>query len=104
MTPQVLRQGGRGITYYDLLLGFVQHGVNSHATGIWSTASPLDLLPQPVAPEPKAAPPQYFARFKWLQDRQSELLNTQYFHVVFTLPQQIATIAYQIGSIGDRGA
>ena len=38
---------------------------------------------------------QSFARFKWLQDRQSELLNTQYFHVVFTLPQQTATIAYQ---------
>jgi hypothetical protein len=38
---------------------------------------------------------QSFARFKWLQDRQAELLNTQYFHVVFTLPQQIATIAYQ---------
>src|SRR6201993_761102 len=38
---------------------------------------------------------QSFARFKWLQDRQSELLNTQYFHVVFTLPRQIATIAYQ---------
>jgi hypothetical protein len=38
---------------------------------------------------------QSFARFKWLQGRQAELLNTQYFHVVFTLPQQIATIAYQ---------
>ena len=38
---------------------------------------------------------QSFARFKWLLDRQAELLNTQYFHVVFTLPQQIATIAYQ---------
>src|SRR6202047_4785588 len=38
---------------------------------------------------------QSFARFKWLQDRQAELLNTQYFHVVFTLPQQIATLAYQ---------
>src|SRR6201993_5049071 len=38
---------------------------------------------------------QSFARFKWLEDRQAELLNTQYFHVVFTLPQQIATIAYQ---------
>jgi len=38
---------------------------------------------------------QSFARFKWLVDRQAELLNTQYFHVVFTLPQQIATIAYQ---------
>src|SRR6266446_10801191 len=39
---------------------------------------------------------QSFARFKWLQDRQAELLNTQYFHVVFTLPQQIATIAYHV--------
>src|ERR1700746_710421 len=38
---------------------------------------------------------QSFARFKWLEDRQAGLLNTQYFHVVFTLPQQIATIAYQ---------
>jgi hypothetical protein len=37
---------------------------------------------------------QSFARFKWLLDRESELLNTQYFHVVFTLPQ-IATMAYQ---------
>src|ERR1700686_3135870 len=38
---------------------------------------------------------QSFARFKGLVDRQAELLNTQYFNVVFTLPQQIATIAYQ---------
>src|SRR3984893_13186841 len=38
---------------------------------------------------------QSFARVKWLQGRQAELLNTQYFHVVFTLPQQIAAIAYQ---------
>jgi len=27
---------------------------------VCSTASPLDLLPQPVAAEPKPAPPQYF--------------------------------------------
>jgi hypothetical protein len=38
---------------------------------------------------------QSLARAQWLADRQDELLNTQYFHVVFTLPQQIATIAYQ---------
>jgi len=37
---------------------------------------------------------QSLARAQWLEDRQSELLNTQYFHVVFTLPQQIAAIAY----------
>jgi Putative transposase/Transposase zinc-binding domain len=38
---------------------------------------------------------QSLARAQWLEDRQAELLNTQYFHVVFTLPQQIASIAYQ---------
>src|SRR6516165_729361 len=38
---------------------------------------------------------QSFARAQRLEDRQSELLDSQYFHVVFTLPDQIATIAYQ---------
>ncbi len=38
---------------------------------------------------------QSLASANWLQDRQSELLNTQYFHVVFTLPEPIAAIAYQ---------
>jgi hypothetical protein len=38
---------------------------------------------------------QSLARAQWLEARQSELLDTQYFHVVFTLPEQIATIAYQ---------
>jgi hypothetical protein len=38
---------------------------------------------------------QSLARAQWLQDRQSELLDTQYFHVVFTVPEQIGTIAYQ---------
>jgi Putative transposase/Transposase zinc-binding domain len=38
---------------------------------------------------------QSLARAQWLEDRQSELLDTQYFHVVFTLPEQIAAIAYQ---------
>jgi len=38
---------------------------------------------------------QSFARAQWIEDRQAELLNTQYFHVVFTLPQEIAAIAYQ---------
>ena len=32
---------------------------------------------------------------QWIEDRQSELLDTQYFHVVFTLPEEIAAIAYQ---------
>jgi hypothetical protein len=38
---------------------------------------------------------QSLARAQWIEDRQVELLNTQYFHVVFTLPQQIAAVAYQ---------
>jgi hypothetical protein len=38
---------------------------------------------------------QSLARAQWIEDRQAELLNTQYFHVVFTLPDKIAAIAYQ---------
>ena len=33
------------------------------------------------------------ARAKWLEDRQGELLPVPYFHVVFTLPQQIGALA-----------
>ena len=38
---------------------------------------------------------QGLARAQWIQDRQSELLNVPYFHVVFTVPEQMAAIAYQ---------
>ena len=38
---------------------------------------------------------QSLARARWLADRQAELLDTQYFHVVFTMPDEIAVIAYQ---------
>ncbi|MER9032504.1 IS91 family transposase [Mesorhizobium sp. M0674] len=38
---------------------------------------------------------QSLARAQWLEDRRAELLDTQYFHVVFTLPESIAAIAYQ---------
>ena len=38
---------------------------------------------------------QSLARAQWLEDRQAELLDTPYFHVVFTVPDQIATIAFQ---------
>ncbi len=37
---------------------------------------------------------QSLARAQWIQDRQSELLDTSYFHVVLTLPEQIAAIAF----------
>ena len=38
---------------------------------------------------------QCLARAQWVEDRQAELLDTQYFHVVFTVPEEIAAIAYQ---------
>jgi hypothetical protein len=33
-------------------------------------------------------------RARWLQSRQAELLPVEYFHVVFTVPEEIARIAY----------
>jgi hypothetical protein len=38
---------------------------------------------------------QSLARARWLDDRRSELLPVEYFHVVFTLPDQIAAVALQ---------
>src|SRR5262245_45190459 len=37
---------------------------------------------------------------EWLEARQAELLEVPYFHVVFTLPPRIGTIAYQNKEIG----
>jgi hypothetical protein len=36
---------------------------------------------------------QCLPRAQWLEARRSELLETQYFHVVFTVPDEIAAIA-----------
>ena len=38
---------------------------------------------------------QGLARAQWLEERQAELLDVPYFHVVFTVPDIIATIAFQ---------
>jgi hypothetical protein len=38
---------------------------------------------------------QGLARAQWLEDRQAELLDVPYFHVVFTVPDTIAVIAFQ---------
>jgi len=35
------------------------------------------------------------ARAKWLGKRQAELLDCEYFHVVFTLPAELARLALQ---------
>jgi hypothetical protein len=37
---------------------------------------------------------QWAAREKWLELRRAELLPTEYFHVVFTLPGPIAAITF----------
>ncbi len=38
---------------------------------------------------------QSLTRAQWLEARRAELLETEYYHVVFTVPQEIAAIAYQ---------
>src|SRR5450631_4504332 len=38
---------------------------------------------------------QSLIRARWLEDRQADLLPVEYFHVVFTMPEAIAAIAYQ---------
>src|SRR5215469_2418161 len=38
---------------------------------------------------------QSLARAEWVEKRMAEVLSTHYFHVVFSVPEQIASIAYQ---------
>ena len=38
---------------------------------------------------------QGLARAEWLEARQAELLPVPYFHVVFTVPEAVATVAFQ---------
>ena len=38
---------------------------------------------------------QSLARIDWISDRQAEVLDCQYFHAVFTVPEEIAAIALQ---------
>jgi hypothetical protein len=38
---------------------------------------------------------QSLVRAQWLEDRHADIIPVQYFHVVFTLPEEIAAIAYQ---------
>ena len=38
---------------------------------------------------------QGLARAQWLEDRQAELLDVPYFHVVFTVPAEVEVIAFQ---------
>jgi hypothetical protein len=38
---------------------------------------------------------QSLARAQWIENRLSEILDCEYFHLVFTVPEEIAAIAYQ---------
>jgi hypothetical protein len=38
---------------------------------------------------------QSLARAEWVEKRTAEVLSTHYFHVVFSVPEEIASIAYQ---------
>ena len=38
---------------------------------------------------------QSLARAEWIENREAEVLECEYFHVVFTVPEEIAAIAYQ---------
>lgn len=38
---------------------------------------------------------QSIAREKWIYNREYDLLNVKYFHVVFTIPSELYLIAYQ---------
>ena len=38
---------------------------------------------------------QSLARAEWIEKRKTEILNCEYFHVVFTLPEDLAALAYQ---------
>lgn len=38
---------------------------------------------------------QSLVRAQWLEDRQADLIPVDYFHVVFTVPEKVAAVAYQ---------
>jgi hypothetical protein len=38
---------------------------------------------------------QSLARAAWIKDRETDILDTEYFHVVFTVPEEVGSIAYQ---------
>ena len=64
--------------------------MSSAATIAATSASPTIRVATGIAPSASR-----LARAQWLADRQAELLDVPYFHVVFTVPEEIAVIAFQ---------
>ena len=70
----------------------------SSAARIAAQPDRLQLVPQsplPQVPEPAPAKAGGAAAKDWLAARETDLLPVGYFHLVFTLPAEIAPIAYQ---------
>ena len=65
--------------------GHVERGDHGQHTRIWYNSCANRHGPSCQA----------LARADWIEDRQAELLDTPYFHVVFTVPDAIAAIAAQ---------
>jgi len=65
--------------------GHVERGDHGQHTRIWYNSCANRHGPSCQA----------LARAEWIEDRQAELLDTPYFHVVFTVPDAIAAIAAQ---------
>src|SRR5438132_8229562 len=74
----------------------------SGAARIAAQPDRLQLVPQsplPQVPEPAPAKAGGAAAKDWLAARETDLLPVGYFHLVFTLPAEIAPIAYQNKSV-----
>ena len=71
--------------------------VPRHSAVMSSAAATAVINASPTTPAATgtARSVRVLARAQWLEDRQAELLNVPYFHVVFTVPEAVATIAFQ---------
>jgi hypothetical protein len=70
-------------------------GTSRPATAAGTRASPTTLGPQPALPEVPGCGGPHVAGRTWLAAREADLLPVGYFHVVFTLPAEVAQIAFQ---------
>jgi hypothetical protein len=67
--------------------------MSNSATAVANDGSRTTAAVPAVAPSASNSPEQ-----EWIEAQREELLDTQYFHVVFTVPDEIAAIAFQNAS------